>query len=171
MQLHNSLNELFEHMLWADITVWKTVLAFPKGREDIKVQELLYHIHLTHHAFLGLWTGDGYLYRKFPDFKNHNEILEWGKDVHKKFAPFRENNPELDLGENITVPWAKMYNEVLTKTDGPTTLGETMMQLVMHSNYHRGQINARLRSLGAEPPMLDFIVWLWLGKPKEEWPK
>jgi uncharacterized damage-inducible protein DinB len=52
----------------------------------------------------------------------------------------------------------------------PTTMRETMLQVAMHSTYHRGQVNARLRELGAEPPLTDYIAWLWMGKPAAEWP-
>jgi len=39
----------------------------------------------------------------------------------------------------------------------------------MHSTHHRGQVNARLRELGGEPPLADFIVWLWWGRPAASW--
>jgi uncharacterized damage-inducible protein DinB len=40
----------------------------------------------------------------------------------------------------------------------------------MHTVYHRGQVNARVRALGGEPPLVDYIAWLWLGRPAPEWP-
>lgn len=48
-------------------------------------------------------------------------------------------------------------------------LGETMIQVAMHSQYHRGQINTRLRELGAEPPLVDYIAWIWFGRPDAAW--
>jgi uncharacterized damage-inducible protein DinB len=53
----------------------------------------------------------------------------------------------------------------------PITLGETLLQVVNHSTYHRGQINSRLRELGGTPPMTDFIAWVGLGKSGAEWPE
>jgi uncharacterized damage-inducible protein DinB len=47
---------------------------------------------------------------------------------------------------------------------------ETLLQIPMHSHYHRGQVNTRLRELGATPPLVDFIAWAWMGKPAAEWP-
>ena len=44
------------------------------------------------------------------------------------------------------------------------------MQVALHSTYHRGQINARIRELGGEPPLTDFIAWVWAGKPQPSWP-
>jgi uncharacterized damage-inducible protein DinB len=40
------------------------------------------------------------------------------------------------------------------------TLAEALMQVVMHSQNHRGQCLSRLRELGAAPPTLDFIRWV-----------
>ena len=39
----------------------------------------------------------------------------------------------------------------------------------MHSTYHRGQVNVRLRELGGEPQLVDFIAWVWEGKPRAVW--
>ncbi len=51
----------------------------------------------------------------------------------------------------------------------PATLAETVLQITSHTTYHRGQVNMRLRELGAEPPLTDFIAWIWLGRPEAEW--
>ena len=51
----------------------------------------------------------------------------------------------------------------------PATLEETMLQVASHSTYHRGQINTRFRERGGDPPSVDFIIWVWLGKPKADW--
>ena len=48
------------------------------------------------------------------------------------------------------------------------TLAETALQVAMHSTYHRGQVNARLRQIGGEPPLVDFIAWIWFGRPAPE---
>jgi uncharacterized damage-inducible protein DinB len=43
------------------------------------------------------------------------------------------------------------------------------MQVVLHSTHHRGQIVARVRELGGNPPLVDYIGWIWLGKPAAAW--
>jgi uncharacterized damage-inducible protein DinB len=44
-----------------------------------------------------------------------------------------------------------------------------MIQVATHSTYHRGQVNARLREVGGEPPLVDYIAWIWFGRPAPEW--
>jgi uncharacterized damage-inducible protein DinB len=49
------------------------------------------------------------------------------------------------------------------------TLAKTAFQVTGHSTCHRGQVNRRLRELGADPPLADYIAWLWIGRPAAEW--
>jgi uncharacterized damage-inducible protein DinB len=35
-----------------------------------------------------------------------------------------------------------------------------LRQIVNHSTYHRGQVAAKLKRLGVEPPMTDLIMWV-----------
>jgi uncharacterized damage-inducible protein DinB len=51
----------------------------------------------------------------------------------------------------------------------PATLTDTILQVTSHTTYHRGQVNRRLRELGGDPPLTDFVVWIWRGKPNTEW--
>jgi uncharacterized damage-inducible protein DinB len=51
-----------------------------------------------------------------------------------------------------------------------TTVAETMLQVTFHSAYHRGQVSARLREVGVEPPLVDYIAWIWFGRPDAPWP-
>ena len=48
---------------------------------------------------------------------------------------------------------------------------DTVLQVVLHTTYHRGQINLRLRELGVEPPLTEYFVWTWRGKPAADWPE
>jgi uncharacterized damage-inducible protein DinB len=51
----------------------------------------------------------------------------------------------------------------------PIAWADAMYQVVSHSSYHRGQVNTRIRKIGGEPPLTDFIAWIWRGKPSSEW--
>ena len=39
------------------------------------------------------------------------------------------------------------------------TIGDILTQLFGHSWYHRGQIAALVRAMGAEPAVTDFVYW------------
>jgi len=67
------------------------------------------------------------------------------------------------------MPWIAEYEQQIGRRFEKPTLGETMFQVTSHSTYHRGQVNMRLRGIGGEPPLVDFIAWVWFGKPTAEW--
>src|SRR5690606_15628291 len=46
-----------------------------------------------------------------------------------------------------------------------TPLVDVLQHLALHGQYHRGKVNAGLRSVGAEPVAVDYIVWSRLGRP------
>ena len=70
------------------------------------------------------------------------------------------------------MPWADRLTAAVTggTATGIPTLAETILHITAHSTYHRGQINAGLRTLGIEPPLTDFIAWIWFGRPEPGWP-
>ena len=43
--------------------------------------------------------------------------------------------------------------------------GVLLLQILLHGQHHRAQNASRLRELGVEPPMTDFILCYALGKP------
>jgi uncharacterized damage-inducible protein DinB len=66
------------------------------------------------------------------------------------------------------MPWIAEFEQRSGRRFDKPTLAETIFQVTSHSTYHRGQVNARLRELGGEPPLVDFIAWVWFGKPTAE---
>jgi uncharacterized damage-inducible protein DinB len=41
-----------------------------------------------------------------------------------------------------------------------TAVGDCLLQLLTHGQYHRGKANAAFRAIGAEPVNVDFITWV-----------
>jgi uncharacterized damage-inducible protein DinB len=48
-------------------------------------------------------------------------------------------------------------------------VAECLLQLALHSAHHRGQVAAWLREAGGEPPLTDFIAWVWMRRPAPTW--
>jgi uncharacterized damage-inducible protein DinB len=51
----------------------------------------------------------------------------------------------------------------------PATLGESAWQVFSHTTYHRGQVATRVREIGGEPPTIDYLMWVWSGRPAPSW--
>lgn len=45
------------------------------------------------------------------------------------------------------------------------TVADVLDHVLIHASHHRGQVNAALRTVGPEPPHIDFMAWLRAGEP------
>jgi uncharacterized damage-inducible protein DinB len=124
---------------------------------------------MVQRAFLEVWLGDA-KGTQASGFSDSASLLEWARRYYAEASRYLDGLGEQDLDQPLAVPWARMVEARLGRKAEVTSLGETLLQVVMHSTYHRGQVNMQLRQLGGEPPLTDFIAWLWLGKPQPAWP-
>lgn len=166
-----TLRELYDHMRWADAIVWRAALATPNATTDPFLRERLWHIHTVQRAFLSVWRQQSPDFRELSTFPDLATIARWGRDYYDEVRPYLDSVAEDALENLMIMPWAGRLTKRFGREPAPTTLRETMLQLPMHSTYHRGQVNARLRDLGGEPPLVDYIAWIWQGKPPAEWPE
>ncbi|HYK06011.1 MAG TPA: DinB family protein [Thermoanaerobaculia bacterium] len=162
--------DLFRHMQWADAEMWRTLLAHPSALEDEKLFKLVQHLHAVQRAFHLMWTGgaiDGKaLYAKKDPATMVAEAREW----YATAAAYLDAFDEARNGETLHMPWLPHFEKQLGRTLQHPTYGETFLQLPMHSGYHRGQVNLLLRQLGGEPANVDYIAWIWFGRPEPQWP-
>ena len=160
------VRELYLHMEWADARIWHSALG---ATPDDELRERLYHVHATQWAFLNLWRGE-------PLAKSDARQLAlpamyaWARPWYAQATTYLGTLHGADLGRPQSVAWSRWYAKQLGTISDTTTLGETLLQLAMHTQYHRAQVNTRLKHLGIEPPMVDYIAWLWSGRPAPAWP-
>ena len=164
------LDDLVQHMGWADARVWSCVLDVPELASDRTIHERMYHLHLVQRGFLLLWLQPTTSLPEPPQFSDAVALASWGHEYHRELAEYLTSSARSAPDSPVNVPWATHVTEQFGRSAEPTTFGETMLQVMSHSTHHRGQVNTRIRELGAEPPLIDFIVWLWLGRPGAEWP-
>lgn len=163
------IRDLYAHMEWADSSVWQAVLKSPDAAADQNMRDRLQHIHMTQKAFLQVWTKQPLDHYQQLKFDSMAELYAWIGPYYPEARRFLSAVQPSQFTEPGPVPWAK-YFVPAGREAGMTTLGETLFQLTSHTTYHRGQVNTRLRELGAEPPLVDYIAWLWLGRPAAAWP-
>lgn len=165
-----ALRDLYRHMEWADAAVWASVLASAGGRGDAKLLGCLHHLHVVQRVFLRAWRGEPYD-APYPAFDDAPSLMLWGRGYYgEAFAHLGALSDE-KLAEPMAVAWAAMVERAMGRPPETTTVGETVLQVALHSLYHRGQVNARLREVGGEPPPVDYIAWVWLGRPAPGWPE
>ena len=162
--MNSELNDLFRHMKWADEQVWAQVLESEVAATDEKIRNLLYHIHIVQRAFNDAWLGIN-PETAFPQFTESTELKKWADETLNRILSFIDSVNEETLAGELKLPWGALVEKQLGRTPAPVTVRQTALQVTMHSTYHRGQVNARLRELGIVPSTVDYIVWLWLDRP------
>ena len=170
-RMENSDNTtlLLNHLQWADAEVWKKNLTFDAAENDERIKKLLYHLHQVQYAFYFLWNDLPMEIPKPDEFTDLKSIAKWGFDYQQKLNEFLSSAKANEKNKIVQIPWSVFMERKTKQKVVPATLEETMLQVASHSTYHRGQINTRFRELGGDPPSVDFIVWVWLGKPKADW--
>ena len=166
----DGLRELMNHMEWADASVWRALLAHPPAGQDKRIRDLLQHIHGVQRAFLMIWTSQGPL--TFPALETDADLPAlhvWASSYYPELAAALSSFDAAAMMRPIEMPGLGPYEEKLGRRFDKPTLGETIYQVASHSTYHRGQVNARLREIGGEPPLVDYIAWIWFGRPAPEW--
>lgn len=163
------LKGLFAHMEWADAQVWTAALSKAGAADDAALRAKLSHTHGVQRAFLCVWQSVAVV-RPPADPPDLPTTLAAARAYFADLAQFVSTLAEEELARPTLMPWARGFAEYLGREPSATTLAETMTQAVMHSTYHRGQLNMRLRELGVEPALTDYIGWLWFGRPAPSWP-
>lgn len=166
MKNSNMIISLFRHMEWADAEIWASIEQLPGAGDDERLIKLLHHLHMVQYAFLRTWTKQERQVITIEQLGGKEGIKTWGREYYKQLHEYLKQFDTLDLEQIISMPWEKMVEEKIGRPITPATLGATMLQVTSHSTYHRGQINARIRELGGEPRIVDFILWQWISEPE-----
>jgi uncharacterized damage-inducible protein DinB len=164
----SQLQKLLDHMQWADALVWACLLDHREARSDEQIRACAHHTHQVQWAYLQLWRDEKLSLTDLSAFNDVFAIYQWCRRYYAQLTDYRGALDTVSLERQIQFPWA----DELVKQWGsaqPVTLAESILQITFHTTYHRGQMNRRLRELGAEPPLTDFVVWIWMGRPAPEW--
>jgi uncharacterized damage-inducible protein DinB len=163
--MSQEIKTLSEHMFWADMIVWSEVKRIQQDKDTKNIFDLFFHLHSVQHAYLSIWKDESLKYFGRIKFNNLDEVYEWALDFYKKYRIFINDLDDNNLQKIIKIPWTGQLEKKLGKPPESSNLIQTIYQVIMHSTYHRGQINKEIRRIGGEPPTTDFIYWIWLGKP------
>jgi uncharacterized damage-inducible protein DinB len=166
----------YAHMEWADSVVWDTVLESPSLCEDAYVQATLLHLHLVQRTFLWMWIeaagGPVQTAELRPDLDPNamspTELKRWALSYYPLLRSWLSEAAER-LEAAIEFPHTGALEERLGKPPEPVVVGEAMYQVVTHTAHHRGQVLRRIRELGGEPPLIDYVAWVWMGRPPPTW--
>jgi uncharacterized damage-inducible protein DinB len=162
--MNQLMRDLYLHQSWADAEHWKALEAHPEALTDKVIAVRMHHIHLVQHAYLWLIEGEGqpFVRTTSSDFKTPGELKHYAREYHERMKTLLEQMDGTQLHRQVSIPW-------FTQPTLTVSVEEALTQAAMHSHYHRGQNAARLRELGGNPPLTDFVAWLWKSRPTPAW--
>ena len=163
------LMDLAQHCEWADAAVWHAVLGSTEGSRDPRITTGLHHIHTVQHVFRQAWSGEPLQVREMAEFQDPHLLAAWGRDAHAQIQSFLAAADVEQVERELALPWAARIEERLGRSAHRLTVGESALQVILHTAHHRGQVCTRLREVGGEPPRVDFIVWVWAARPEADW--
>jgi len=140
---------------WADEEHWRALRQNVTLLDDEDIRKRLNHMVMASQGLCGLARGEPPEPGAFKELDSA-EALETA--MQKAGQVMEEMLASSDLEKIIAVPRGPK---------GPfnAPVGILLLQALMHSQHHRGQNTARMRELGAKPPMTDFVIWYALGMP------
>jgi len=146
------IRALYHHMVWADTQMLGAVRAHAAAAEDEEMRRTLHHIVGVQRFFLSQLLHRGFDIESEKLVPGDHDAMEWiFRETHAEQLAYIDS---VDAAALLPVMESGPFAEIRP------TAGEMMMQVVMHSQHHRGQCASRLRVLGGSPPTLDFIIWL-----------
>lgn len=168
MPTPETLRELFSHMEWADATVWSVIHETVGAENDMFLRDTLLHLHQTQRRFLNLWTERPHGDQLPATVESLDELHRWARPFYPEARVFVDAADQSLLDGPIP-EFVRLLEQHVGPGKAPITLGDTALQVVSHTTHHRAQINRRLRELGGEPQLIDYILWVWHGRPAGEW--
>jgi uncharacterized damage-inducible protein DinB len=146
------IRSLYAHQAWADAALFTAVRKHDVAAKDKSLRDNLHHIVLVQRFFLSRFLDRPFdVQSELQQLPSLDDYEQQFREAHSDFLAIMNHLDPAELSRVIEHPYLP---------ESHPTFAEALMQVVMHSQYHRGQCSARLRALGGEPPTTDFIVWI-----------
>ena len=170
----DTLRDLYDYNYWARDRQLEACSALteehflrPMGNSFSSVRDTLAHLVAVERIWHQRWCG------RSP---NQVDVREFAAETFPNLAVVRDRwrGVESDVRSYLAGLSEQALRQTLTYTNmkgqrWTYLLGDTLLHLVNHQTYHRGQITTLLRQLGATAPAIDYLVMQDLsGVAKEQ---
>jgi len=156
------VSNLFRYNTWADRRILDALANLP---EDIVLRDLgsshgglhgtMLHVVFAQNVWLLRWKGEP-IDAAFQVQKNSPTLASvreaWERTGEETARFFAGKLSDAFLAETFEMRNSKGESFV-------HAYGDSMIHLVNHSSYHRGQIAGMMRQLGVRPPGTDYIIY------------
>lgn len=166
----NPTQDMYDYNVWANKEIINRLKELPKDiyHHDLQsgfssVSQVLSHIYLVEQLWFEIIAGktmnEAFAHsnqlRKELESKDIEEMENLYEDLslqNKSFLNHQENMDQVIIVDN---PYAGLLE---------TSIYESVLHIVTHGNYHRGNIATMLRQLGYPSVMQDYGLYLYKRK-------
>lgn len=155
------LHDLIAHAEWANAVFFHAWGKSP-ARDHEEMRRRADHIVGVQQGFLAMLRGEPPGGPPDGPPASFDEVKARAVTGHAGLRDFAAQLAPEGLTRTIRVAWFP---------DPPCiiTVAETLVQVALHTQHHRGQCMTRLKDFGGEPVNVDWIIWLWKKKPAGRW--
>jgi len=154
------LQDLYEYNRWAHQRTLEAAIELTKeqcervvGGSFPSVRATLEHMLGAEVIWLSRW--EGHSLGNSPDFSGLADVIAlqriWDSFWHRQFI-FLESLSDDELTRQIAIRTRSGIETV-------QPLGETMIHVMNHSTYHRGQVAGQIRQVGGTPNTTDYFIY------------
>lgn len=146
-----TIKQMYAHLHWANQQILETLQKH--GNVPLQVLDLFSHILFSERVWITRLKGG-----------DTSQIPIWSPvSLDVCIALVKQNEERFtSILQSLT---QERYNQALSYTNSKgitftNSVQEILTHVALHGQYHRGQINARLRTEGLEPVNIDFITFV-----------
>lgn len=167
MVMDHSVLKMYDYHIWANEVILNRLKELPQEifHKEVKsgfssVAKVMSHIYLTDLAWLEIISG-----KSMSDAMAHTHQLREQMET-KNIEEMKASFYELSKRYKEHLSGQKDYEKVI-EVDNPyaglleTTVSESILHVVTHGSYHRGNIATMLRQMGHTSVMQDFGLFLY----------
>ena len=148
------LQSLWAHLTWADTVIMKLAASQQGAWSDEEIRKILNHLAGVEYFFLSLFQGRPLDLERMKNVAaNIEEMERQFEQAHADGAAYVARLTDAELARTLEFPVPAMK-------DFHPPVRDALMQVIMHSEHHRGQVAMRLRMMGHKPPITDYITWV-----------
>lgn len=146
-----TIQKMYEHLIWANKRILATLHTI--NEEQQEVIRLFSHILFSEIVWMARLQGI-----------DSSKLPLWA-EVDLKFCDQLVKKNEENIISYLLIAKKEDLEKTITYKNSKgnefqNTIRDILTHVCLHGHYHRGQINSKLRSLGAEPVVLDFIHYI-----------
>jgi uncharacterized damage-inducible protein DinB len=157
----NHLRDLMAHCEWANAVFFHTWGKSP-ARDHEEMRRRVRHVVGVQDGFLSVLRGEQPVWSPEVPIPAFDELRTQALASHAGLRSFTGALDTASLAHQVRIPWFPEPPCVITSA-------EALVQAAMHTQHHRGQFMTRLKDFGGEPKNVDWIIWLWKGRPEPRW--